>query len=134
MTVVCGYKRKVAFLRELYKQRNKPFLFFKSVILKLNIEIVFSENLRKLFGGVFGSGKISRCQKSRNFSRKASRESYKPFRILAKQFRIYAWLGIETLCISFRNKAYEITIARLVFAEQDKVIRRVSGRRHLIES
>ena len=106
-------------------QAQKPlggfFLYLKVMVLYLKIEIALAEKLVELYRLGFRLLVISGAQHAGYRTGDAAGKAHKPLGVLVQELPIYPRFNVKALGERRRDEVAEVFIARLVFAQQDKM-------------
>jgi hypothetical protein len=122
VAVVGGYEGNAKIFFKLEKTGMDAVLHFQALILNLEIEILFAENIgegtRRCSGGVV----IALGQTLCNFSFEASRETNEATGVLCEELLAYSRLVIEAVQRSLRRYFDQIAIAFFILGEHQQVV------------
>ena len=123
MAIVCDHHWYFQFLCKLNELRHYLLFFFQTVVLQLNIEVTLAKYAPELVCRLSCFLRFI-CQKQlRHLSLNTGCQSYQPLMILLQQFAVDPSPIIEAFQITARNELHQVSVASLVFCQQNQMIR-----------
>ena len=126
VAVIGGHQRKAKVLFQLQQVRLDALLFRQPLVLDLEIEVSFAEDV-VVTGGSFARGIILPfCQPLGNLTLQARGKSDQALRMLGEKFLADARLVIEAVQRRLGNNLDQVAIALIVLGQHDEVVVAVS--------
>ena len=114
MTVVCDNSLNPGLFGDSAQNFIGQALLFDAVILQLEKEVLFTEDIEELLGGAQGRGLLVPQDLLIDLALEAGRETDQSFAVLAQEVVVDSWLVVEAFQVGLRGQLDEISISDLV--------------------
>ena len=133
MAVIGGHERQAEIFLELEEAGMDAVLHLQSLILNLEKEVLFAENIGECSGGRAGGVVIALGQAFRDFSFEASGEADQAAGMFGEKLLAHARFVIEAVQRGLGRDLYEIAVAFVIFGKHEQMVVGIAfGRRAVV--